>query len=158
MSTQAAPSFRFESPRHAGLLRLRVVFGLLASFVLCLCASQAYAVGSDVGTAVGIAGAIVFGMMALSAWRRSRSAGPPLVLDDDGLAVDDGLGESWRLGWQEIRGVVIERSMWRVRVVLQLEGETGGSISLPRVCLVDAPPEWVAGLIETFRERAQAGG
>ncbi len=136
------------------MLRLRVLVAGAASFALALCASEAHALGSLAGASVGVAGSIFFGMMALIAWRRSHSIGPPLLVDNDGVAVDDGLGESWHFRWDEIEAVTIEGGAWRRRVVLVLHGQETETISLPAICHGDAPPEWVAGLIETFREKA----
>jgi hypothetical protein len=35
-----------------------------------------------------------------------------------------------------------------------LRDQPGASVSIPGSCHVDAPVEWIAGLIETFRQRA----
>ena len=49
----------------------------------------------------------------------------------------------------------IDGSALRRRVVLSVRNEQGeGEVMLPRVCQGDAPAEWLAGLIETFRHQA----
>lgn len=154
MSDVATP-WRFEAPFDRGSFRVRAAFAWLASFVLCLAAGRALESLSMVGVAVGIAGASLFAFFGTLSWRRSLVRHSPLVLDQEGLAVDDGLGTQWSLPWQEIERVQIDTSGLHRRVVLLVSNASGeGEVSLPRVCHGDAPAEWLAGLIETFRHQA----
>ncbi len=144
---------RFETPRYVGLLRVRLLFAASASVVLALVAGHAFHTSALIGAGIGFVGALLFGLLALSAWRRTRITYPPLVLDERGLAVDDGRGGRCRLEWTEVEGVHLVRKRWGARVVLDLLGEERPTLELPPACHGDAPPEWVAGMIETFRER-----
>jgi hypothetical protein len=152
--TQNDEPLRFEAPRQSGMLLMRALVGYTGSLVLCVVSSIASLQGVQVGALIGFAGAMCFGMMGMLSWRRSRSPRPPLVVDERGVAVDNGLGTRWRLPWEQIESVTIARSLWRRRVELLLRDDPGSSVSIPGSCHVDAPVEWIAGLIETFRQRA----
>lgn len=145
---------RFEAPRQRGMLLVRALVGYAGSMILCVISSIASLQGVEVGALVGFAGAFCFGMMGMLSWRRSRASRPPLVVDEKGVAVDNGLGTRWRLPWEQIESVTIGRSLLRRRVELILRDQPGASVSIPLSCHVDAPVEWIAGLIETFRQRA----
>ncbi|MDQ7005928.1 MAG: hypothetical protein Q9Q40_01705 [Acidobacteriota bacterium] len=149
-----APALHFETPCQAGMHRFKALAALVAALVLCWAGARAALADSVPGVGLGIAGASLFGLAALLEYRRAAAGRPPLVLDDEGLTVDDGLGEAWRLGWERIARVGVERVTGRRRVVLVLTGEPPRLVSLPAICHGDAPPEWLAGMIETFRVRA----
>ncbi len=134
--------------------QLKAAAALVAALVLCWAGARAALADSAIGVGLGIAGASIFGLGAMLEYRRGAAGRPPLVLDAHGLAVDDGLGESWRLRWDRIERVGLERVVGRRRVVLVLTGEPPHLISLPTICHGDAPPEWLAGMIETFRVRS----
>ena len=136
--------------------RFKAAAALVAALLLCWAGARAALVGSALGVGLGIAGASIFGLAAMFEYRRGAAGRPPLVLDGQGLAVDDGLGEAWRLSWDRIERVAIERVAGRRRVVLVLFGEPRRIVSLPPICCGDAPPEWLAGMIETFRVRSAA--
>lgn len=148
---------RFVAPRQRGMLMIRALVGYTGSLALCVVSAIASLKGSDVAALIGFSGASCFGVMGLLAWRRSRSPRPPLVVDERGVAVDNGLGVRWRVPWEHIESVKIAHGWWRRRVALVLREPVGSALPIPNSCHVDAPAEWVAGLIETFRQRALHG-
>jgi len=151
------PAFRFETPHQRAALALRALLALAGGLALCWAGAHAALHGSLPGVLLAIVAAAVFGMLALVNWRRARSARPPLVIDERGVSVDDGLGEAWHLAWEHIGEVALRRVRGRRRIVLFISGEQNSFRTLPRVCHGDAPAEWLAGMIETFRERFAAG-
>lgn len=144
----------FESPFDRRAMRWRAAIGLSFAVLLALVAARALEMGSPLGAALGVLGAVGFVLAAGLAWRVSRLDGAPLVLDRQGIEVDDGLGSRWRLAWTDVEGVRVGRSLWGKRVVLDVRGASGSERVLPLICQGDGPPQWLAGIIETFRQQA----
>lgn len=156
MLTSMEPSdqpWHFEATLNRRALRWQAAAGFSAGVVLLTLAGQSLRAGSAVGAVMGIAGAGLFWALAAITWRRTRDGRPPLVLDLDGLTVREANGDSWSLAWEQIEAVDIERGFFGRRVVLIVRGPEGEDRALPGLCCGDAPPEWIAGLIETFRRR-----
>ena len=150
----SASNWYFEAPFDRRELRVRAVLALVFAAVLALVAAEALTRGSLLGAGVGVVVGVAFILLAGLCLRRSIHACPPLVLDERGVSVDDGLGTAWRLRWDEIDAVLVARSPFGRRVLLRLRGEDGELRPVPAVCIGNAPPEWLAGLIETFRQHA----
>ncbi len=155
MSPDQPPRWYFESPLDRGALRARAGVAMSFAFVLAFIAAGSFHAGSIVGPGLGVVGALGFVLAAGLTWRMAHLERAPLVLDERGLEVDDGLGTRWRLAWTDVADVRIARSLWGRRVVLEVRAPQGVMARvLPRLCQGDGPPEWTAGLIQTFRNRA----
>lgn len=150
------PSYpwRFEMPLDRRALRLRAAFAVLAALLLVVLASAATRRGSATGTFLGLAGATLFAVLAHGSWRVARMAGPPLLLDERGIAFDSGRAPRVVLGWEEIADVTLRGAFFGRRVILVLREPPERELRLPASCCGDGPPEWTAGLIETFRQHA----
>ncbi|MDH3285974.1 MAG: hypothetical protein OEQ13_14675 [Acidobacteriota bacterium] len=143
---------RFAAPRDRKGWRLRSLAAAALSGASIAVAVDAGSGGVGPGTIAGLGSALGFGLLATCAFRRSLSRRPPLVIDENGVAVDNGLGHSWSLSWREISRVRLRRGLFERRVVIELR-EAASSRKIPRACHAGLPPEWLAGLLETFRER-----
>jgi hypothetical protein len=81
-------------------------------------------------------------------------AQPPLVLDERGLAFEDGIEPRAFLTWEEIADVELRGFGFARRVVLTTRAPDDRELLIPAICHAGSPPEWTAGLIETFRQHA----
>lgn len=152
MSAPCTP-WRFEIPWPRPALRLRAILGVLAFAILV--GRAAFALQRDPWGvfAFALVAAAAFLLAAVTAWRRLRTDAHPVVLDARGLAVDDGLGNSWFVTWEEIERVSLRRGFLRRWVVIHLRsGEPPLRLVHPALHY-GLPPQWLAGLIETFRSR-----
>jgi len=146
--------WHFEAPLDRRGLRMRTTVALVAMVLLLAAGVGSSIRGSSVGTVLGIFGAAVFALLALTSWRLSRIEGPPLVLDERGMAFDDGLRPRAFVPWEKIANVDLRASGFGRRVVVTLAGDEGVEVTLPSACYGGAPVEWIAGIIETFRQHA----
>lgn len=145
--------WHFETTLNRRSLRWQAAAGFSAGVVLFALAGQSLRAGSAVGTVMGIAGAGLFWMLARLAWNQTRMSRAPLILDLHGLSVNDGTGDSWTVAWDKIDSIELRRGFWGRKIVVILSGPEGEERELPPLCYGDAPPEWTAGLIETFRRK-----
>jgi hypothetical protein len=156
MSSPSSP-WRFEATVNRRHLLLKALLGWTFALLLSLVTAGAIERSAWLGAVFGLLGSVAFGLTGLIHWRMSRVDGPPLVLDEEGLAVNDGLGTRWSLNWHQVEAVGLRGRLLSRRVVLFLR-RTGEmqppTITLPSICHGDAPAEWVAGMIETFRHHA----
>jgi hypothetical protein len=143
--------WHFEAPLDRRALRLRAGLGFAAVLVLGAASGAAAVRGSVVGTIIGAAAAVVFGVLTVASWRLSRISGSPLILDEHGMFYEDGLGPRSFLPWERVTEVALRSGLLGRRVVVHLD-ENGHDLTLPAVCHAGAPPEWTAGVIETFRQ------
>jgi hypothetical protein len=142
---------RFAAPRERrGWLLRATAASLFAAGCLPL-ASHAASGGSLAGIAASLLGLFGFVLAAVAAIRRAVARRPPLVLDEHGVRVDVGPGGRWELRWGEVARVRLDDGLFRRRVVLEVSGESDPRV-IPACCHGGLPPEWLAGLIETFRE------
>lgn len=145
--------WHFEAPLDRRAVRVRASVGLAAFSVLVAAAVKAAFRGSVIGVVIGAAGAVVFFTLAFASWRLARITGPPLVLDEQGLSYDDGLGPRSFLPWRRIVEVALRGGRLGRRIVVVVDDPERRELTLPAVCHGGAPPEWTAGLIETFRQQ-----
>jgi hypothetical protein len=99
--------------------------------------------------------AVFFAVAALFAFRVLRRTRPFLVVDREGLLLDDPRGRPVSVSWERLDSVRCPGSL-RAGVILVLrpaEGDGLRELRLPAKRLGGAPPQWVAGMIETFRTR-----
>ncbi|RMF75471.1 MAG: hypothetical protein D6738_03655 [Acidobacteria bacterium] len=153
--TDDRSSWYFEAPLDRRGLRVRALLALMFAAVLGLVAAEALTRGSLLGAGLGVLVGVSFVLLAGLSLRRSINDRPPLILDEGGVSVDDGLGTAWRLRWDEVEAVLIARSPFGRRVLLRVRRDPDDALRpIPSACVGNAPPEWLAGLIETFRQHA----
>ncbi len=145
--------WRFEAPLDRKALRLRAAVGIAAFSVLVAASVRAAFHGAVVAVVIGVAGAVVFLTLSFASWKLARIDGSPLVLDEAGLSFDDGLGPRSFLPWPDVTQVNVRGGRFGRRVVVTVGGAERKELTLPAACHGGAPPEWIAGLIETFRQR-----
>lgn len=145
--------WRFEAPVDRAALRMKAGFAWTAGGVLCIATGQAILTGSVVGTIVGLCAAATFAAAGFASWRHARMDGSPLLLDERGITLDDGMGTRSFLAWEDVDEVGLRGSFARRVVLVRREGDPE-EVEVPRTAHAGAPPEWMAGLIETFRHRA----
>ncbi|GEM_PF-5575644 len=146
----AKSGLRFEAPRPRTALRRRTVVAMACSSLLGIAASEALVAGSLIGFSLGVAGSATFAFLALEQWRRAEAKGSPLVLDEAGIHVDDGVGPPMEIAWAGVREIRVERVLGMRSVVVYMQSMEDAQV-LPRSCHEGAPAEWLAGLLETFR-------
>ena len=153
--SESTTTWYFEAPLDRRGLQVRAVLALIFASVLGLVGAEALARGSLPGAGVGMVAAIVFVLLAGLSLRRAIHDRPPLILDETGVSVDDGLGTAWRLRWDEVDAVLVGRGPFGRRILLRIRRDASGDLRpIPPSCVGNAPPEWLAGLIETFRQHA----
>ncbi|MFN7964404.1 MAG: hypothetical protein U0V87_01790 [Acidobacteriota bacterium] len=156
MTTQgAAPIFEIPWPRAA--LRLKVLLGLVAFAILVMRAITLREIGLWPVFWFALTAAAGFLLAAFNAFRRLRCPKNPVVLDVSGLSVDDGLGHAWFLPWHQMERVMLRRGFVRRWVVIRTrDGEPELRLVHPALHY-GLPPQWLAGMIETFRDRFTHG-
>jgi hypothetical protein len=82
------------------------------------------------------------------------SARPPIVIDERGIAVDDGLLGRWHVSWDAVARVRLRHGLIRSRVVIDVANGSRSRV-IPPCCQGGLPPEWLAGVIEAMRERGR---
>lgn len=146
--------WRFEAPIDRAAQRLRAWLGIAGSAALCVAAAECSAVNARTGALVALVFAFAMGLFGLLAWHRSKLDGAPLVLDERGLWYQDGLTGRMFVAWEELEDVTLRGGALARRVLLVIRDVERSEVVLPSICCADAPPEWTAGLIETFRQHA----
>lgn len=105
----------------------------------------------------GIGLTVFFGFAAATSLGRLLRTRPFLVVDREGIVLDDARGGALRIGWTDLVSVRCSRRPFRRGVLLGLrqdgQNEVRSEVLLRAERLGGAPPQWVAGLIETFRLR-----
>lgn len=155
MTTSNASPWSFEAPVERGRFLVRAALSGVLAVLSLAAAGGAVAHLSAAGVLLAAGATLVCGQAALIAWRAAHDI--PLRLDERGLRFRDARGEVWLLGWHEVEDVGIARSRLTRRVSLRVRREGWSEpemVSLSRRAMGDAPVEWVAGTIETFRHRA----
>jgi hypothetical protein len=154
MSSLETP-WRFEIPWPRPTLRIKAVMGLVASVVLAYRAAVAVHDSEPIVFWIAVIASAAFLAAGLQAWRRLLCGSNPVILDDRGLSVDNGLGEAWFIPWSDVERVMLRRGFFRRWVVVQTRVAISPLRSVSPDLFVGLPPQWLAGLIETFREHFQ---
>jgi hypothetical protein len=142
--------------RSAAALRLIVALLMAAGGLTVAGAGNLH--GRPAAVAGGAFLALFFALAAAFAFRVLRRNRPFLVVDREGLGLDDPRGRPVRVAWDRLDAVRCPGRSLRAGVVLVLRpgGEDGlRELRLPAKRLGGAPPQWVAGMIETFRTRPE---
>lgn len=139
--------------RSAAALRLLVALLLAGGGLSVVAAGVRH--GRPAAVAGGAFLALFFAIAAAFALRVLRRTRPFLVVDREGLKLDDPRGRPVRVSWERLDAVRCPGSL-RAGVVFVLrpaEGDGLRELRLPAKRLGGAPPQWVAGMIETLRTR-----
>jgi hypothetical protein len=152
--TRRAVQFTAPVERAGWALRGTVASGVV--LVLARIAAGGGGFGRTAGGWIAAAGIALFLLLAAVAWVRACSPHPPLVIDEYGLAVADGLRGRWRVTWREIARVELDDGVINRRVVLELRGAAARRV-IPACCHGGLPAEWLAGAIEAMRARGTTG-
>ncbi len=143
----------FEIPWPRAALRLKVLLGVGAFAILVVRAMTLFESALWPVFWFALVAASGFLLAAYNSWRRLRCRRNPVVLDVTGLSVDDGLGHAWFLPWHQMEQVMLRRGFWRRWVVIRTRnGEPELRLVHPALHY-GLPPQWLAGMIETFRDR-----
>lgn len=110
--------------------------------------------------------AVTLGRAALERWRRSRRAGPDLVLSDEGILDATGMGAPRFIPWSDIRSVSVDRRGttallrdghsvrrgWLDRATGAVFGQPANRVSIRTDGFGEESRE-VGGLIQSYHER-----
>jgi hypothetical protein len=112
--------------------------------------------GATAPLAGGLALVVFFLAASLLSARRLRRRDPLLVADRDGVELAGREG-ALRVGWDDVLAVRCRTRTFRRGVLLSLRVDPSGDetreVRIGAEQLGGAPPEWLAGLLETFRSR-----
>lgn len=151
--TTSDSQWRFEIPWPRGGLWLRIGLDAIGMVIMAAVAHASQQQGDRVGEVLACLAATLFALHGGTSLRRLRAKRNPLVLDADGIWVDDSFAVRWSLPWRQIDRVAIRRGFWRRWVVIRAHGDAGVTLVVPPVLHGDLPPQGLAGLIETFRQK-----
>lgn len=153
----AKPRLRFVVSRDAAGLRLKALVAVFAVAMLVWSAAIAVNQGAIGAVVIALSAATLFGSLGLAAWRRASGEGPLLEMNERQLSINDGLGQEWAIPWNQVERVYLERLGLTRSVVVETFGPQASRRRIPHACRGEVPVEWLAGLIDTFRDRALRG-
>lgn len=146
---------RLVIPPDHSAAGLRLVVALLLSLGGLSVVAASLRHGRPAALAGGVFLTVFFSVAAAFAFRVLRRRRPFLVVDREGLKLDDSRGRPVRVTWDRLDAVRCPGSLRAAVVFVLRPGEEDGlrELRLPAKRLGGAPPQWVAGMIETFRTR-----